>query len=111
LRDGFSFVTAVGVLTGLGDDEISDGSIGMRLWVWVQDYFLTKSNKSLPNLLYLFWYLYSIHFWKFEKLGFASNSSEFFQKFHRQIFKINIIEEETERRNIVSETGTSIFCS
>jgi hypothetical protein len=30
-RDGFSFVTAVGVLTGSGDDEISDGSIGIVL--------------------------------------------------------------------------------
>lgn len=50
-------------------------------------YFLTKSNKSLPNLPCFILVSVSIHFWKFEKLA-TLKQFRILQKSHRQIYKI-----------------------
>lgn len=56
-----------------------------RVYVYVDSIlFITKKYQKVLLFDFSFWILFAIHFWKFEKLSFASNSSEFLQKFHRQ---------------------------
>ena len=62
-------------------------------WLWFflspSYYFLTKSNKSLWNLLCSFWYLYSSRFLDFQ----TKEHLKISRKLRWQILKIHIIEE------------------